>query len=324
MDFKDYYQVLGVDRQATDDEIRKAYRRMARKYHPDVSKEADATARMSEINEANAVLSDPERRQAYDALGQRHGAAPDFTPPPDWFAEQARRRAQSGAARASFGDDAGDTGFSDFFSSLFGHSAGQRRAEQGPLPGADHHARIEVTVAEAYQGGQRTIQLTGGNGQVRTLDVRIPKGVREGQLVRLAGQGMPGLNGGRAGDLYLEIHLQPAADLRVDGRDVVQRLPVAPWEAALGATVVAKTIAGDIEVRIPADSQAGRKLRLRGKGLPGKDAGDLYLELAVVLPPASTPAARRLYEAMASEIAFDPRQGGAGASREQTSEEAAR
>ena len=320
MDFKDYYQVLGVDRNATADEIKKAYRRLARKYHPDVSKEAGASAKMSEVNEANSVLSDPERRKAYDELGNRYGAGEDFQPPPDWQ-QRHYRRGPAGAAPGAGFDSAedfgrgftgadGDADYSDFFSSLFGRrgaqAAGQGQAEMR-FDGGDHHARIDVTIDEAYHGGGRTLQLRDGEGQVRTLEVRIPKGVREGQLVRLAGQGMPGFNGGRAGDLYLEIHLLPDPDLRVDGRDIYQRLPVTPWEAALGGPVEADTIAGTVEIRVPKDSQAGRKLRLRGKGMPGREPGDLYLELVVVLPPADSDQARALYEQMARELAFNPR-----------------
>ena len=336
MDFKDYYQVLGVARDASADDIRKAYRRLARKYHPDVSKEPDAAERMSELNEANSVLSDPERRKAYDTLGNRHGAGDDFRPPPDWqdlHRAAGRSRASAGhgpfagaAGQGPFGGAAGpadEADFSEFFSSMFGRRAAQE-AGQGAgaggasmrFDGADHHARIEVSVAEAYHGAARTLQLRDGLGETRTLEVRIPKGVRDGQMVRLAGQGMPGLNGGRAGDLFLEVHLLPAPDLRVDGRDVTQRLPVTPWEAALGATVRADTVAGPVEVRIPGNSQAGRKLRLRGKGLPAREPGDLYLELAVVLPPSDSPAARALYEQMARDLAFDPRVPQAGAAKE--------
>lgn len=349
MDFKDYYQVLGVPRDASEADIKKAYRRLARKYHPDVSKEADAEARMSEVNEANSVLSDPERRQAYDTLGNRHGAGDDFRPPPDWQQRPGRSGGPqgrggfsgfdgfSGAGPEGFGQDFGggpgnEADYSDFFSSLFGRrgAGGSRAGSTGAEPGGpgsagpggtggpggsggmrfdggDHHARVEITIAEAYHGGKRTLQLREADGGTRTLEVQLPQGVREGQLVRLAGQGMPGFNGGRAGNLYLEVHLLPDPELRVQGRDLYQRLPVTPWEAALGARVEAETLAGTIEVGVPANSQAGRKLRLKGKGMPGREPGDLYLELAVVLPPATSDTARALYEQMARELAFNPR-----------------
>ena len=348
MDFKDYYQVLGVERDASADDIKKAYRRLARKYHPDVSKEADAEARMSEVNEANSVLSDPERRQAYDELGNRHGAGNDFQPPPDW--QHSRRRAPPGGGfnggagggfnrgfSGSFNEGFGgarpggnpfgagpgagpgdeDGNYSEFFSSLFGRRAAESAAQaEMRFDGNDHHARIDVSINEAYHGAERTLQLRDSDGSLRTLQVQIPKGVREGQLVRLAGQGMPGFNGGKAGNLYLEIHLLTEPNLRVDGRDVYQRLPVTPWEAALGGPVEANTIGGTVEIGIPRDSQAGRKLRLRGKGMPGKEPGDLYLELAVVLPPADSDATRALYERMASELAFNPRSADQGRKQE--------
>ncbi|MFT4102064.1 MAG: DnaJ C-terminal domain-containing protein [Burkholderiaceae bacterium] len=322
MDFKDYYQVLGVKPDASADEIKKAYRRLARKYHPDVSEESDAAARMSEINEANSTLSDPERREAYDALAAAHraGAGGPFEPPPDWARRYGGARRRGGDAHAGFAggagpvshgfEDSAEADYSEFFSSLFGRRGARASAgsdAQYRFDGVDQHAPLAVTIAEAYHGGERTIQLADGEGQVRTLQVRIPKGVREGQRVRLAGQGVPGLNGGKAGDLYLEIHLEPASGLRVDGVDVHQRLAVSPWEAALGGSVTADTVAGPIEINVPPNSQAGRKLRLRGKGLPAREPGDLYLELAVVLPPADSDKARALYAQMARDLAFDPR-----------------
>lgn len=329
MDFKDYYQVLGVKPDASADDIKKSYRRLARKYHPDVSEEPDAAARMSEINEANATLSDPERREAYDALAAAHRDGGPFEPPPDWAQRYAGARRRGGDAHAGFAghagagaagpgfDDGAEADYSEFFSSLFGRrgarAAADAQAQQYRFDGIDQHAPLSVTITEAYQGGERTIQLADGEGKVRTLHVRIPKGVREGQRVRLAGQGVPGLNGGKPGDLFLEIHLDPAPGLRVDGVDVYQRLAVTPWEAALGGSVTADTIAGPIDVTVPPNSQAGRKLRLRGKGLPAREPGDLYLELAVVLPPADSDKARALYAQMARDLAFDPRAGGTSA-----------
>jgi curved DNA-binding protein len=318
MKFKDYYQTLGVGKTADADEIKKAYRKLARKYHPDVSKEKDAGARMAEINEARDVLSDPEKRAAYDTLGSRYQAGQEFTPPPDWDAgfEFSGRGAPGGRAGFSTGDGAD---FSDFFSSIFGNAgrAGRRTGGQAPqMRGEDHHAKVVIDLADAYHGSTRAITLRAArlddSGQVvneeRTLSVKIPKGVRGGQHIRLAGQGVTGYGGGEAGDLFLEIHFAPDARYRVDGSDVIQQLPVAPWEAMLGAVIEAPTPSGKVNVNVPPNSQTGRKLRLKGRGIPGQPAGDLYLELAVVLPAADTEKATQLYADMARELPFNPRQ----------------
>lgn len=308
MEFRDYYQVLGVERGASADEIRRAYRKLARKYHPDVSKATDAEQRMKEINEANAVLSDPERRAAYDQLGRGFQAGQDFRPPPDWDAGfEFTRRGPGG--------DAGD--FSDFFSNLFGGMGHGQRGAHFRARGEDHHAKIVIDLDDAFHGATREVTLRAPqldpHGHVsmreRVLKVRIPKGVRDGQHIRLAGQGMAGSGGGAAGDLYLEVHFRPHPRYRVDGRDVHETVPVAPWEAALGASIDVPTPAGTVSVRVPPGSQTGRKLRLKGRGIPAADPGDLYLVLEVVLPPADSDAARQLYETMARELAFNPRQG---------------
>ena len=306
MEFKDYYKVLGVEKTATEGEIKKAYRKLARQYHPDVSKEADASARMAEVNEANAVLSDPEKRAAYDQLGRAtHArAGQDFRPPPNWD------------AGFKFSSRPGEDGeFSDFFEQLFGHAARQRGGRHGgagarqsvPIPGDDHHARIELDLLDAYAGAQRTITLRGARfddqGRVvdeeRHLEVSIPKGVREGQHIRLAGRGGPGLNGGPPGDLLLEVVFKPDDRWHAEGRDVYQRLPLAPWEAALGASVVVATPTGDAEVTVPAGWKRGRKLRLKGRGIPGREPGDLYLELDIALPAPGSDAQRAAYAALA-------------------------
>ena len=310
MEYRDYYQILGVPRDATADAIKKAFRKLARKYHPDVSKEPDAEARMKEINEAYAVLSDPAKRAAYDQLGSGYQPGQEFRPPPGWDAGFE-------FSTAGFGPhEAGD--FSDFFAELFGHLGGGRgRARRGAARGEDHYARIYLDLADAYTGATRDITLRvptlDANGHVqlkqRTLRVTIPKGVREGQLIRLAGQGHPSAGGGPAGDLLLEVHFRPDERYRVDGRDLHVTLPVAPWEAALGAVIAVPLPAGEVKVRIPAGAQSGNELRVRGKGLPGDPPGDLLLHLRVVLPPANTPRARELYETMARELAFDPRRG---------------
>jgi curved DNA-binding protein len=319
LEFKDYYQVLGVARDASADEIKKAFRKLARKYHPDVSKEADAEARMKDLNEAFAVLGDPEKRAAYDQLGQRYHAGQEFRPPPDWDAGfEFSGRGFSDTEAADFSDF-----FSELFGGRFGHG-GMGRADQSGshgfhMRGEDHHAKVMLDLEDAYRGATRTISLrvpradNAGRAmlQEHTLDVRIPKGVYEGQLIRLAGQGSPGIGQGTPGDLYLEVHFKPHARYRVEGRDVYATLPVTPWEAALGATVEARVPDGTVEVRIPEGSQSGRKLRLKGRGIPSASPtqapGDLYLVLEIALPRADTPRARELYQTMAREMHFNPR-----------------
>lgn len=303
MEYKDYYKILGVARDASQDDIKRAYRKLARKYHPDVSKEADAESRFKDINEANEVLKDAEKRAAYDQLGSRWQAGEQFRPPPGWDAgfEFSGAPHQDGQAQ----------NFSDFFAELFGRNA--FRAQRRPA-GQDHHAKIMLDLEDAYRGGAHRIMLRvpeiNASGHLayreRSLNVQIPKGARAGQQVRLAGQGAPGM-GGVAGDLYLEVQFKLHPLYRVEGTDLHLKLPVTPWEAALGATVKAPTPEGPVEVKIPPNSQAGRKLRLKGRGLPGNPAGDLYLTLEVVLPEATTPHARALYQSMAQELAFDPR-----------------
>jgi len=305
MEFKDYYQALGVPRDAPVEEIKKAYRKLARKYHPDVSKEKDAEARMKEVNEAYAVLSDPEKRAAYDQVGKGYQPGQEFRPPPDW---------DSGfefSGRGFSGAEAAD--FSDFFSELFGRMGGGRGAAQAR--GGDHHARIALDIEDAFTGAARQISLRvpkiDSSGRVtldtRTLNVKIPQGIREGQIIRLAGQGDPGLGQGKPGDLLLEVQFREHPRYRVDGRDLLVTLPVAPWEAALGAVVPVDLPAETLKVRIPAGAQSGKQLRVRGRGIPGDPAGDLLLEIKIVVPDASTPKARELYETMARELAFDPR-----------------
>lgn len=313
MEFKDYYQVLGIPRDATAEDVRTAFRRLARKYHPDVSKEPDAEARMKEVNEAYAALSDPEKRAAYDQLGKAYQPGQEFRPPPDWDA---------GFEFSGHGfspHEAAD--FSEFFEQLFGRvGRGERDgfdAHGGNLraQGEDHHAKVLLDLDDTFAGATRRITLRApqldAQGRLtlktRTLNVKIPKGVREGQVIRLARQGAPGLGGGPAGDLLLEVHFKPHPRFRVDGRDLHMTLPVAPWEATLSAVVAVDLPGGPIKVRIPEGAQSGKQLRVRGKGIPGERPGDLLLEIQVVLPPADTPRARELYNTMARELAFDPR-----------------
>jgi curved DNA-binding protein len=305
MEFKDYYKVLGVERTATADDIKKAYRKLARTYHPDVSKEPQAEARFKEIGEAYEVLQDPEKRAAYDQLGNRWREGQEFTPPPDWGAGFEFTPGRSSTVDAAE--------FSDFFSSLFGNFA--RQADVHRARGEDRHAKIVIPLEDAFQGATRTITLRApqldAQGRVvlreHTLNVRIPKGIRAGQLIRLAGQGAPGAGGAPPGNLYLEVHFDPHSVYRVEGHDLSLTLPLAPWEAALGATVKAPTPTGVVEVKIPAGSQSGRKLRLKGRGIPGEPPGDLYLVLDVVVPAADTERAQQLYRTMAQELAFNPR-----------------
>ena len=313
MEFKDYYQALGVARDAPSDAIKKAFRKLARKYHPDVSKEADAGKRMAEINEANTVLSDPEKRAAYDQLGQ-HQPGQDFRPPPGWDA---------GFEHAEHGRSAAEAAeFSDFFSEIFGtmgRNGAQRRGRTADgaatYPGNDHHARVLLDLEDSFTGASRQITLRApkldAKGRIaleeRTLEVRIPAGIRAGQIIRLTGQGEPGIGNGKHGDLLLEVAFRPHARFRVDGRDLLLTLPVAPWEAALGSVIPVDLPGGAINMRIPEGAQAGKQLRVRGKGLPSNPPGDLYVDIRIVAPPATTPKAKELYEALAKETAFDPR-----------------
>ena len=310
MEYKDYYQILGIDRKATQDEIKKAYRKLARKYHPDVNKAADAEDRFKEFGEAYEVLKDPEKRAAYDRLGANWQKGQDFRPPPDWDA---------GFEFSGGGfTEKGESAFSDFFEALFGRrqSAVFRNAVFRSQ-GEDHHAKVLIDLENAYYGADRTLNLSAheldSEGHVRirerTLKVKIPKGVKQGQHIRLAGQGSPGLGGGPAGDLYLQIEFNPHSMYRVEGRDVYLELPVAPWEAALGATVKAPTPGGPVDLKIPASSFQGRKLRLKGKGIPGKTPGNFYVVLRIELPPVTSERNKKIYREMAEKMAFNPRAG---------------
>ena len=306
MEYKDYYKIMDVARDATQDEIKRAYRKLARKYHPDVSKEADAEARFKELQEAYAVLRDPGKRAAYDNLGRRWRPGEEFTPPPGWDAGFEFGPGGFGADEAP--------GFSDFFEALFG-GARARRPGGFRVAGEDHHAKILIDLEDAYRGATRTITLhipeLTPEGRLRTrersLNVRIPKGIVPGQRMRLTAQGAPGLGGAPAGDLYLEVEFKPHRLYHVQGRDVYLELPIAPWEAALGATVSVPTLGGQVDMKIPKGSQGGAKLRLKGRGLPGQPPGDQYVVLRIVTPPAKGEAAERLYRRMAEEMAFNPR-----------------
>jgi curved DNA-binding protein len=310
VEYKDYYKVLGVGREASAEEIKRTYRKLARKYHPDVSKEKNAEEKFKEVQEAYEVLHDPKKRAAYDQLGQNWRAGEQFRPPPDWGQR----------FEFSFGGRGGEepADFSDFFSSLFGGGArGQFGGARAPRQrhGEDRHARIEIELEEAFHGGTRNLRLqqpevtSGGELTVQEREIRvtIPAGVTDGQQIRLRGQGEPGERGGSAGDLYLEMSVRPHPVYRLEGRNVVLTLPVAPWEAALGAQVEVPTLGGTVQMTIPAGARSGQRLRLKGRGLPGKPAGDELVELELVISPADSPNARALYEQMKRELNFDPR-----------------
>ncbi len=310
MEFRDYYEVLGIHRDATQDDIRKAYRTLARKYHPDVSDESGAEEKFKEVGEAYEVLKDPEKRTAYNQLGENWKTGQDFQPPPGWDAGF-----EFSGADFSQADQAG---FSDFFEKLFGgHFHGGERAGRAGFRGRgeDHHAKILVDVEDSYAGATRSISLRvpeltkDGHltARERTLNVGIPKGIRPGQSIRLGGQGGAGMGGGESGDLYLEVEFKPHRLYEIDASDIYMRLPVAPWEAALGATVKVPTPSGTVELKVPANSRNGSKLRLKGRGLPGKMPGDFYVDLQVVLPPADNKKAKDVYAEMARELDFDPR-----------------
>jgi len=324
LEYKDYYKVMGVDRDASQDEIKRAYRKLARKYHPDVSDEPDAEDKFQELQEAYEVLKDPEKRAAYDQLGQNWQQGAGAEPPPGWDQEF-----NFTGGGFTGGDDAA---FSEFFESLFGRGA---RGGRGARPGAggfggpggftdfgdfhgrgqDHFARVEITLEEAYRGGQHPVTLQspsvdargGVKGQQRTLNVRIPAGVTEGQQIRLSGQGGQGVGEGGSGDLYLEVHIKPHPLLRHEGRDIYLDVPLAPWEAALGTKITVPTLGGEVETKIAAGARSGQRLRLKGRGLPGSPPGDQYLQLQIVAPEPRTDEQRKLYEQMRDQMDFDPR-----------------
>jgi curved DNA-binding protein len=307
VEFKDYYQVMGVARDATEAQIKQAYRKLARKYHPDVSKEKDAEARFKEVGEAYEVLKSPEKRAAYDQLGQ-HRAGEEFRPPPNW---------DSGFEFSGAG--AGGAAYSDFFDALFGARARSTGQHRGAFSGRgeDHHAKVMLDLEASLRGGARTFTLRmpeiDAEGRLvskeRTLNVQVPKGILAGQHIRLAGQGARAPGNGTPGDLYIEVEFQPDALYRIDGRDLSLQLPVAPWEAALGATVKTPTPGGMVELKIPPGSQAGSKLRLKGRGIPATPPGDFYVELQIALPAANDEKAKAAYAALAAALPFNPRAG---------------
>ncbi len=296
MEYKDYYKILGVSRDASAEEIKRAYRKLARQYHPDKNKAKGAEEKFKAANEANEVLSDPKKRSAYDQLGANWKSGQRFTPPPGWSGGFGGRGHQ--------GFSSGGQNFSDFFSTLFGGAAGGNPFGGGGFEdmGAaaqDQRATFTIHLEDSFHGSQKTVSLSNG----RTLNVRIPKGITAGQSIRLSGQGAHG------GDLLLEVQFAPHAEFRLEGRDIHSTVALAPWEAALGGRVPARTLGGAVDLNIPENSQSGKKLRLKGRGLPGAAAGDQIVTLTIATPPAADAGDRAFYEEMSKRFAsFKPRQ----------------
>jgi curved DNA-binding protein len=299
MKYKDYYKILGVERGASEDVIKKAYRKLARKYHPDVSKEANAKEKFQEVSEAYETLRDKEKRAAYDSLGSGFRPGQDFRPPPDWF----DRFGAGGRAEDLHGVDLGE-----LFESMGIFGRAQRRSggfgRRGAFPGEDYEVPVRLTLEEAARGAERTVQLDGGS-----FTARIPRGATDGQRLRLRGKGGPGINGGAPGDLYLQIALEPHPLYRSHGHDLDLEVPLAPWEAALGADIEVPTLDGRVKMKVPPGSKAGQKLRLAGRGLPrpGGGAGDLYALLSIAVPGTLTTREKELYEALRETSRFNPR-----------------
>ncbi len=315
MEFKDYYTTLGIDRNATQDEVKRAYRKLARKYHPDVNKDADAEHRFKEVGEAYEVLQDIEKRAAYDKFGKDWQAGQDFKPPPDWdngFEFNGGGYTETDASQ-----------FSDFFESLFGARGGAERQEpfagqytRYSGKGQNLHAKIVIRLEDSYQGSKQSLTLqrpaVDESGHVitrpHTLQVSIPKGITEGQQIRLAGQGAEGMHGGKNGDLFLEVAFGEHPYFTPDKRDIMLTLPISPWEAALGATIPVPTLGGTVELKIPPHSQTGKKMRLKGRGLSSaRESGDQYVTLAIMVPKPVTEKDTELYQSMKEAMSFNPR-----------------
>jgi curved DNA-binding protein len=319
MEYKDYYKILGVDRKASQDDIKQAYRRLARKYHPDVSKEANAEDQFKNLQEAYEVLKDPEKRTAYDQLGSNWKQGQEFRPPPGWDGGRAGAGAHTRFYTSGDGGGFSEEGFSDFFSQFFGGARHGSRGEeftQFKQRGSDQQAKIVVSLDEAFHGATKTLQLQtpeiDASGQLRhsmrAIKVNIPAGVLPGQQLRLAKQGAPGMGGGPAGDLYLEIDIQPHRLFSLKGTDIYLTLPVTPWEAALGADIKIPTLGGKVGLKLAPGAQAGQKLRLKGRGMPAKPlAGDQYAIVQIETPPAVTTEQKQIYEKMAEVMPFNPR-----------------
>jgi curved DNA-binding protein len=304
---KDFYQILGVARDASQDEIQRAYRKLARQYHPDINADPAAEERFKDASEAYDVLSDPQTRRRYDAFGADFRQVPPDVDPEAFRRARATAGAGAGPRGGGFGFRQGDIDIEDLFGGLFGGRAGRG---WGPIPGADQEAELPLSVEEAYRGGRRSVTLSGGDG-TRSFDVDVPPGVTDGQRIRLAGQGGRGSDGAPPGDLYLVVRLIPHPGYRVQGRDIYTDLLLAPWEAALGTSVAIDTPGGEAKVKVPAGTSSGRRLRLRGRGMPNPrgQPGDLYADARIMVPPRPTDAERELFEQLASTSGFDPRSG---------------
>lgn len=321
-DRQDFYEVLGVDHDAAPEEIQRAYRKLARENHPDINKEPAAEQRFKEIAEAYDVLSDPDTRRRYDAFGPEFRQVPPDVDPDTWArTHRTGAGAGSGAGQGPFrgggysggfgggGFQTEDIDFEDLLGSMFGQS--RRRSQRwGPVQGADQEVELDLTVEEAYRGTQRTLSVTGPGGS-RTVEVKVPAGVTDGQRIRVAGQGGQGSDGAQDGDLYLIVNLLPDPRYRVEGRDIHVELPVAPWEAALGAQVALATPGGETKVKVPPGTSSGRRLRLRGRGMPSRSGpdGHLYAEVSIVMPATLSEAEQELFERLAAESDFDARSG---------------
>jgi len=294
MNYKDYYKVMGVEKDATAKDIKTAYRKLARKYHPDISKELNAEEKFKEVGEAYEVLKDPEKRKVYDQYSH------DWTmhQQADYSAQSKRNARDTGHADYQFSPD--------FFESLFGVPPSRKQA----YAGADYSSSLNISLEDAYKGVVKNIHLPAvhGHGKAQALRVKIPAGVKSGQQIRLSGQGAPSVNNGPKGDLYITIHIDKHPLFDVKGNDIYVTLPLAPWEAALGATVMVPTLGGNVDLKIPPGSQGGQTMRLKNRGLSGSAAGDQFVLLKIVIPPANTDAAKALYEKMAADMPFNPRE----------------
>ena len=310
---EDFYQILGVPRDASQEDIQRAYRKLARTYHPDVNHDPAAEDRFKEVSEAYDVLSDPQTRRRYDAFGRDFRQVPEDADPETWRRARAgaRRGAGAGAGQGGpggFSFSEGDIDLEDLLGGIFGGRLGGARRGWGPIPGADQEAEIELTVEEAYRGGRRSVTLA-GDGTRRSFDVTIPAGMTDGQRIRLAGQGGRGRDGAGNGDLYLIVRIAPHPRYRLDGRDLFVELRLAPWEAALGTSVAVDTPGGEVKVKVPGGTSSGRRIRLAGRGLPNPKGkpGDLYAEARIMVPARLSRPERRLFEQLAAQSNFDPR-----------------